>query len=92
MPSDESTVSRLFGGCVQPYEVAAVTRDGSVVRSGVLLHDTALGAVNNQVCATESRIEIEALLFDEAAGTSEKDVQLGKVNPNYPRWPGVPVC
>lgn len=81
----------VFGGCLQSYEVAAVTRDGLALRPWVLLHDTTWGAVSAQMCTLELGVKIEALVVDGAAGANAIELHSGSINPNYPRNPEVPV-
>ena len=80
-----------LGGCVRTYEVAQASRDGLVVRPWILLHDTTLGAAGPVACTTDLILSLNVLRFDGATGTNAMELQLGKVNSNYPRNPAVPV-
>jgi len=79
-----------LGGCVQSHEIARVTRDGLVMRPWVLLHDTTLGASSAVACTTDLLLNLNALVFDGAAGANAVELRVGTTNPNYPRNPDVP--
>jgi hypothetical protein len=79
-----------LGGCVRSYEVAGVTRDSVVIRPWVLLHDTTLGASSPVACTTDVLLNLNALVFDGAAGGNAMELSIGTINPNYPRNPDVP--
>lgn len=80
-----------LGGCVRSHEVARVTRDGLVIRPWVLLHDTTLGASGPVACTTDVIVNLNALVFTGIAGANAMELRLGKINPNYPRNPAVPM-
>lgn len=80
-----------LGGCVRSYELARVTRDGLVIRPWVLLHDTTLGASGPVACTADTMVNLNALVFSGAAGANAMEPHLGRINPNYPRNPAVPM-
>lgn len=80
-----------LGGCVRSYELARVARDGLVIRPWILLHDTTLGASGPVACTADAIVNLNALVFDGAAGVNAMELHLGKINPNYPRNPAVPM-
>jgi len=83
----QGPISELLSGTALTVQVDCSEPD----RARALLHDTTLGAGSPQACTTDLILSVNALRFDGSAGTNAMELHLGKVNPNYPRNPAVPV-